>query len=193
MKNKSLVKAGMEIHMSAPEKALFEQTLKSIQGDYFEFGGGGSTVFASTLDNLTKITSVENDQAWIESVQKQAHKPVDFIYVNIGPIKKWGYPVNKSRADHWPEYSKAIQTYTPKAVLVDGRFRVACICQAILALQEDGIIMVHDFWNRKHYHVVLPFLEVYDKVETLAIFKVKPDLDRTQVEALWQKYQKDYR
>lgn len=132
--------------------------LKTIKGDYFEFGCGGSTIYASSLDNINKIISVENDQNWIESVQNASQKHIDFIYVDIGPIKEWGLPVDDSEADQWHKYSDAIQGYHPQAVLVDGRFRVACICQAILTIKENGLILVHDFWNREHYHAVFGFL-----------------------------------
>lgn len=38
----------------------------------------------------------------------------------------------------------------------------------------------------------LAFLDIHDKMETLAIFKVKKNVDKSKVERLWNKYQKDF-
>lgn len=48
------------------------------------------------------------------------------------------------------------------AVLVDGRFRVACALAALRHVRPGGVLMVHD-WDRGAYHA--PVLEFYDVVE----------------------------
>jgi len=40
-------------------------------------------------------------------------------------------------------------------ILVDGRDRVRCALQSIPKLKKNGIMLIHDFWNREKYHVLL--------------------------------------
>ena len=66
---------------------------------------------------------------------------------------------------NWPTYSSVIAGHrSADVVFVDGRFRVACICAALLYTAPGTIIMVHD-WIRSRYHVVLEHAEVIDVVK----------------------------
>lgn len=176
----------MEIHMSDREKNLFISYLQKKEGMYFEFGSGGSTVMAANVSTL-KIISVENDEKWIQKVLEKVNN-VKIIYINIGAVGNWGFPIDNSGISNYPKYSSAIDGYRPDIVLIDGRFRVACIAKAILNLNENGFIIVHDFWNRIYYHDVLEFLDVVDSADTLSIFKIKDNISFEKVEFLWEKY-----
>lgn len=178
----------MNVLMSDVEKALFLKTISEKGGVYFEFGSGGSTVAASGVDSIDEIISVESDSGWLDKVRTHLTKKNLLISVDIGPTKDWGTPTDRRHSHKWSAYSSAIDGHRPDVVLVDGRFRVACICKAILSLNENGIIVVHDFWNRTHYHVVLPFLDVVSRADTLAVFKVKSGVDKKKVLALWNEY-----
>jgi hypothetical protein len=57
------------------------------------------------------------------------------------------------------------------AILVDGRFRVACALHAIDYLDNNGILLVHDYTNRPQYHVIEQFYRKIGGVETLAVFQ----------------------
>ena len=61
---------------------------------------------------------------------------------------------------------------------MDGRFRVACILQACLKCGDRSRILVHDFFNRPAYFVVLPFLNLVCRVDTFGLFK--PDVRRVK-------------
>src|SRR5262249_24928875 len=114
-------------------------------------------------------------------------------YVDVGPVKKMGRPQDPARRDDWPTYSQApwqdYQDAPPDVVLVDGRFRVACVMQAVL--HGAPTIVIHDFWSRPHYHEVLRFLVWRESAGTMGVFGPSPTFDRAAAEALYSAYQFD--
>ncbi|WP_286931853.1 hypothetical protein [Leclercia sp. UBA5958] len=54
-------------------------------------------------------------------------------YVDIGPNKAWGYPIDDTHQEKFTDYSKTILQHDRAfdLILVDGRFRVACTLNAI--------------------------------------------------------------
>ena len=66
---------------------------------------------------------------------------------------------------------------SPDAVLIDGRFRVACLLQAIIHCKPDCILLFHDFFDRSHYHVVLKHVDLLTRVDTLAVMRAKLQVD----------------
>lgn len=180
--------------MTARETALFESYLKNSKA-YYEFGSGGSTKLA-TRHNV-EVYGVESDKFWVDTLKKEAGPLCKVDYVDIGPTKEWGYPVNDDNRDKFPRYSQAIMQHDKAfdLILVDGRFRVACTLNAIrqtLAQQkntDDTVIFIHDFWNRPDYHSVLNFLDVREKVESAGAFKIKPEIDVEALMTMLDKYQ----
>ena len=176
-------------HMSTNEINMFKTYLQKA-AIYFEYGSGGSTYFAVN-NGVKKIYSVESDPQWTDKLKQQLNNDiVSFIHIDIGSTGAWGYPTTSDNISNYPLYSKAIDQITEKIdlVLVDGRFRVACICRSLLKLDPNSFILVHDFWNRPQYHVVLPYLDVIDRVDSLAVFKPKSNLNSDEIVALWQQY-----
>lgn len=55
---------------------------------------------------------------------------------------------------------------------------------------ESARIYIHDFWYRPHYHFVLNFLEVKEKVKSAGVFTLKEDINVVKLEADWEKYSK---
>ena len=74
-------------------------------------------------------------------------------------------------------------------MLIDGRFRVACTLNCILNTPPNCRIIIHDFWNRPNYHIVLPFLETKAKADTLGLFTKKERIDLNEVKSLATQYQ----
>lgn len=159
-----------------------------------EFGAGGSTTLALKL-GVKHLDSVESDAAWIARIQadEAAARALDnrrlrMHHADIGPIGMFGGPGKASLQRQWPNYfSKPwqhIDSRTLDIVLIDGRFRVACILESILRTERRTVLAIHDFWNRPAYHQVLPFLDELDRCETLGVFRVKPDLDRSAAQEL---------
>lgn len=144
-----------------------------------EYGVGGSTILAAEC-NIASLYSLDSDAAWLAKVASQA--PVanmieagraKLVHADIGPVGKWGKPYNYSYVLRWPSYAKRPwqDGFKPDLVLIDGRFRVSCILQALKNGGPDLKIAVHDFWKRRNYHCVLRFTSVLDRANTLVILK----------------------
>lgn len=147
-----------------------------------EFGSGGSTLHAVTR-GVARIVSVESDPAWIarlrgntEIVAAEKEGRLTLIHADVGPVTSYGAPADTSMSAKWPDYALAPwhSCSKPDIVLVDGRFRVACIAQAALHCKRAALIAVHDFWKRPAYHEALRVLEWVSTVESFCIFRPRP-------------------
>jgi len=193
-----------DIHfeMSEKEKLTFKSICRNSK-NYVEFGVGGSTVTALSFENIKKVIAVESDLNFVKNalfsdkyVLKQVrNKRLSILHVNIGKTKNWGYPIDTTLKKNWPMYSQAVQ-YIHKnimsdfdMVLIDGRFRVACILHTLLVASPECKIIVHDFWNRNNYHEILNFVDVYMSVDTLGVFKKRLNFDSEKAMKLIEKYQ----
>lgn len=179
--------------MSPAERSLFKKGLKNAK-HYFEFGSGGSTVWA-VKEGLT-VKGVESDAKWVNALKNKLGEKCEVEAVDIGPTKEWGFPVSIQQASRFPAYSKAIHHHAQEFdfILVDGRFRVACAMAAIQHVLEhskepqEARIFIHDFWDRPQYHTVLEFLDVVEKAETAGVFKLKRDLKAEAISEAWGKF-----
>lgn len=170
----------MQPHMSASEIALFERQLAG-KASLLEFGCGGSTVTAAR--QVPRIVSVDSDPAWLAKVAGDpALAECDFtpFHADIGPVGEWGYPVDERRMRDWPRYHAAVwrgMRGSPDVVLVDGRFRVACILQSLIHCAPACPLLVHDFRDRLQYHVVLEHSDIVASADTLVVLRAKPAID----------------
>ncbi|GGX92638.1 hypothetical protein GCM10007160_20170 [Litchfieldella qijiaojingensis] len=179
--------------MSDNERALFRKQLE-IANHYFEFGSGGSTVWA--VEQGLTVHGVESDEKWVNALKVKLGDNCQVRAVDIGPTREWGYPVSTASRDKFPTYSRAIHEHDTAfdLILVDGRFRVACTLSAIEHIltrnQDSGKtrIFIHDFWNRPQYHAVLEFLEPLESSETAGVFLIKDNVDMDKLGRLWQEY-----
>ncbi|MCH4811649.1 tetratricopeptide repeat protein [Vreelandella neptunia] len=179
--------------MSSAERDLFLKSIKRAK-HYFEFGSGGSTVWAVREGLLVK--GVESDAKWVNALKDKLGEKCQIEAVDIGPTQQWGFPVSMQQAPEFSTYSNAIHHHDQEfdLILVDGRFRVACTMATIQHILEystepqEARIFIHDFWNRPQYHVVLPFLEAVEKVESAGLFKVAQNVSKEDVATLWEEY-----
>ncbi len=159
-----------------------------------EFGAGGSTTLSLKL-GVSHLVSVESDEEWIsrllaDDAAARAHEDgrLKLLRADIGPIGFLGGPGKGSEREKWPNYSRTpwahLDSHALDLILIDGRFRVACILDSLLRIDRRTVLAVHDFWNRPAYHAVLPFLDEIDRCESLGVFRVKRELDRAAAEAL---------
>lgn len=170
--------------MSPIEVEKFQSALNDAKV-YLEFGAGYSTLMAAR--SSTHTFSIENHPYWFRTVSEEPEvakaieeRRLELIYTSIGDVKGYAFPTDFTNTYLWPTYYQRIwQTIDvlPDLILVDGRFRVACTLTALMYINVDTTIAIHDFWNRPHYHVVLPFLTLVDKVETFGFFKPRIDID----------------
>jgi protein O-GlcNAc transferase len=180
----------MEVMMKPSEKALFERCLRAAK-TYFEFGAGGSTLFASKIPTLERVWSVDNHPDWVEKVRGQVD-PARFqlFYADIGPVREFGQPRNLVAQAHlfhryWQPLLELPEQ--PELILVDGRFRVQCCLQALLKAPA-ATLCFHDFTIRPEYHVVLPFVDVVETVETLVVLKRKEGVQDDAIRQVAQNY-----
>jgi hypothetical protein len=174
----------LQPRMSAPEISLFRESLAGVR-NYFEFGVGGSTVAAWKYCTEAGIEptfyGVDTDVAWIEKVRHMLGAPagLHLEHVDLGPVGSWGYPVHsRPNSDAWPRYPLGI-TRCPHPehfdlILIDGRFRVACVIQTLLACSANAKILIHDYSNRPEYHVIEPWVETLAVADTLRLFRKAP-------------------
>lgn len=178
--------------MTDGEKESFRRALSVAEG-YFEFGSGGSTVWAVAYG--VDVYGVESNSRLVDALQKELGAKCHIEWADIGPIGDWGSPIDLRCEINFPSYSAAIRSIRNKIdlVLVNGRFRVACAMAAIMKISEqnnhdNARIFFHDFWDRKHYHVVLDMLDLVDRVDTTAIFKISAATDLTKVKKIYDEF-----
>jgi len=184
--------------MSKNEMALFDKLISQSE-NYLEFGLGGSTIRV-LLKSRAKVYSAESNPEWISHMRKYAvlryheNKRLFIFPVDIGPSQKWGYPESDSYQKHFHNYSTNIlHNIEPEIldmVFIDGRFRVACTLNIISECHrnDDLKIIIHDFWNREHYHILLKYLDVIDKVDTMGIFSIKNNINLSLVAEDYEVY-----
>ncbi len=189
--------------MTAKEKAVFDREVGHASA-YLEFGLGGSTLRALQKSSA-RIVSVESSPGWLKTmrryraVRKAEASRLLIVPVDIGPTRAWGYPQGIAHAPKFSAYSSAVfervDTSDVGVVLVDGRFRVACTLKFILTRTDRRAarIMIHDFWNRRHYHSLLRHLDVLDGTDSLGTFAIRPDVDLERVAADHRRFEQDPR
>jgi len=189
--------------MSENEKLLFDKTVKNSK-HYLEFGAGGSTLRVLQYSKA-KIYSTDSDLNWIRFLRKYwlvryfESRRLHFFYVDIGRTKEWGYPVGYDSEDLFPDYSatvfKSIEKTKIDTVLIDGRFRIACVLKTILecSSNKDLVIIIHDFWNRPAYSMLQKYLVVINQVDTMGVFKIRANLNQKFVKKDYELYKFDYR
>ena len=182
------------VRLSDIEKQTICKYLKD-SGNYLEFGSGGSTFLALENSNAN-VFSVESDKKWLDYLlsykiinNAQRAQRLKFYPINIGEIKGWGYPVNDNLQENYPNYSaevfRKIDCDKIDTVLIDGRFRVACTIQAVLNCSNIKYILIHDYIDREFYHTVEEFLDKIETIDTLAVFKVKENIDYEKLKKLY--------
>jgi hypothetical protein len=150
--------------------------------------------------------SVDTDRFFLEAVEKKIgnlSSAQHLVYANIGLTGPWGIPLytkrlSSSRLYKWRAYSGVpwqlvTSGHMPDLVLFDGRFRVASALTAFanLAGLSDARVLVGDYTNRPHYHVMEKHAKLVHLAEYMAVFQPPPDNG-----SLWEavdQYAKDWR
>jgi hypothetical protein len=162
--------------MTGAEQALLRAAAAGAPA-MLEFGCGGST--AILLEVGHRLLSVDSDAAWLARVaapQAAAIAQGRLLqhHADIGPLGDWGWPLHPPSALQGQAYWHAPWMRMPSAdfVLVDGRFRIACALAAHARLTPDGLLAIHDYWNRRAYQEALSeFFETLGAAGTMALLK----------------------
>lgn len=175
--------------------------------NYLEFGSGASTLAAARA--RVPLVTVESDPAFLRAVEAKcraiaggdAPSSMAFVRADIGATGPWGKPVLPSiqRPGRWRNYPSAPweqlgTDYRADAVLVDGRFRVACALSVVLHQPDvEWTLLVDDYEGRGHYEAVENFARLVDREGRMARFAPKPHVDRRSLESALYQYTSDWR
>ena len=173
------------------EEKLFLQTIYAQAGSVFEWGVGSSTLIAERI-GVKRFVGVDSAAEWINIMQEKVQNANYVLrHVDIGPVKMWGYP-HHSSLHTWPSYSMAVDAERGSfdAYFVDGRFRVACACRALLHGHAESLVLVHDF-ERQHYHVLFDIALKVHQVGKLVVLRRKPGVSDATILDLWRQFQAD--
>jgi protein O-GlcNAc transferase len=170
--------------MSKPEIELVIKYLEKAT-KYLEYGSGGSTVYACKFNNLTKIKTIESDYNFSLEMKKVCPR-ADINYINVGRTGICGTPIDKRNQYLWKNYSNKYSSEFD-LVLIDGRFRVACLLDIILK-QGNPVILFHDFNNRPEYHLIKEFCTILESVDTLVVLQINNNNDLDKISILYTMY-----
>jgi hypothetical protein len=148
-------------------------------GTILEYGSGGSTVLAAELGK--RVTSVESDRGWAARLERklaEVSSGAQVHYVDVGPTGKWGRPVDNSNAAAFHRYALSVwdrpDFEAPDLVLIDGRFRAACLVAVLLRATRPTTVLFDDYVPRRHYHGVEHLAPREETVGRMARFTVTP-------------------
>lgn len=154
---------------------------------YFEFGSGGSTNIASYYK--LKTYSVESDSKW-HKLLKTNGIIANYITVDLHATSA-GYPGNDTNINDWKKYIQAYkEEYNADIILIDGRFRVACALDIFSKIRNDTLIFIHDYKNRKEYHLLERYYIKIKDWDTLALFIKNSNIDSIN-KNIYNKYLKE--
>lgn len=162
-----------------PEKSA--NLLKSLLADadhFLEYGSGGSTRLATTMD-LKSLTSVESDSAFLQSVDYHVRRDAPNLdwrpmFVDIGATAFLGYPKTLKARTRWARYPLTpwTQSANPDLILIDGRFRVACALAAARYAAPGTRVFVDDYGLRPWYWKICNHLTPITSVGRAQLFEV---------------------
>lgn len=186
--------------MSDAEIRLFSSQIEK-SNKLLEFGCGGSTLHALTINQNIQITSIETDLAFIDNIKIELDKNQNcknrysLVYADIGEIEAWGTPANKNATFKWLNYTFKIWPNLSDnydLILIDGRFR---LCTSLLSLiyKPDILYLFHDFTIRSYYSPLLKYIDVKEVVDTMIVYRRKAQIDCSQILAEASKCMFDYR
>lgn len=157
-----------------------------------EYGAGGSTLIAGQVPGA-RVFAVDSDAAWIARLSSHfaAHPPeapVVLHHADIGPVRDWGHPADRSGRDRWPGYAAGVwerpDFVAPDVVFIDGRFRLACFLTVLLRSQDIVTVLWDDYTDRPAYHLAERYASPVEVVGRMARFEIGPQVPREGAAAL---------
>ena len=172
---------------------------------YVEYGAGGSTIAAASLQK--KFKSYESSNKFAErirgEIKRRGYSPNcadNVIDKNFGPTRSWSIPfpylVNKllymRKMKQYSDAHWSTEKREPDLILIDGRFRVSCALKNLLMLQEEEFdLVIDDYAERPEYHIIEHYAKLVHVIGTTAFFRGKKNL--SDITAVIEKYELDYR
>ncbi len=163
----------------APKERRFLVELYEQAETILEYGSGGSTVLAAQLGR--RVFSVESDRDWanrmaahLSTISERAH----VHWADIGPTGPWGVPMKPREFRKFHAYALSVwdrpDFVQPDLVLVDGRFRAACLVAVMMRTAKPVTLLFDDYLKRRYYHGVEGLVRKEELVGRMARFTVTP-------------------
>ena len=132
------------------------------------------------------ILAVDTSEFWIDKVKGSAGERANRFHIewiDLGPIGWAGRPLSYA---HRADFQRYIQSpwerdQKPQAILVDGRFRVACFLHSLAKADPGAVIFFDDYRERAQYHVIEEYLAPREFCGRQAIFEVPDGIDQAAV------------
>ena len=184
--------ARVHVRMSTDELKEYMKLLVFAR-KYLEWGAGGSTVVASWVASYLgrpEVRVVDSSKGFLGSLKK-ANTHIDraerqgllrMQYGNIGALSEWGNPsgwTNRTRPVRLQQSLNYVErnhneTCCFDLVLVDGRFRSACLMHAFSLISGPrAIVMVHD--SPRYINFARKYYRVMHTVDTLSIMRPRSE------------------
>lgn len=162
-----------------PEEGALVRKYYAAAETILEYGSGGSTVLAAELGR--SVVSVESDRDWADRLSARLAPLSDRARVHwadIGPTGAWGMPTNPRDARKFHGYPLSVwdrpDFVEPDLVLIDGRFRAACLVAVMLRATRPVTVLFDDYPRRRHYHGVERLARKEETAGSMARFTVTP-------------------
>jgi hypothetical protein len=198
--------AYLKPHLTTCEFQFFNNVLAG-RKRILEFGSGGSTLKLLKLDRV--VYSVESNPAFHGMMNKilkiKLYNKIGkliYRYINIGRTDTWGRPMGEEKKMLWKNYVSEIWNEIHNTndkldlIYIDGRFRVSCALFTLMkqedCCQKGYIVLIHDFWVRPEYHVLLEFYNIENSMENLVALSPKREIDMSHIALLIEKYYNEW-
>lgn len=140
-----------------------------------EWGSGNSTIYFS--EKVKSLISIEHDIDYYKIIKNL------IIFHDIKNIDIYHIPANSPtptpcRYEQFKEYIEFVKKNNFKfnRVLIDGRARKYCAKSILEIIDENCVVMIHDF-NRPDYQKVLKYYDVIEQItegQGIVALKKKP-------------------
>ena len=142
---------------------------------YFETGSGCSSIIAKYYTK--KSYAVEGCQKFYDLGIKNGLKD-NIIFKNLKPDNyKWSYPGSKSTPEDWKNYFQSYkEEYKADVILIDGRFKVATAMDIFNKINENTVVLLHEYNRRPLYFVLENYYKYIYHWGTLFAFVKKKNI-----------------
>ena len=153
---------------------------------YFETGSGCSSIIAKYYTK--KSYAVEGCKEWYEKGIKNGLKD-NLIFHDLKPDNAtWSYPGKNSNINDWKQYFQAYnKSYNANVILIDGRFKVATAMDIFDKINDDTIILLHEYNERLRYFIIENYYDYVYHWGRLVAFIKKKDIKSIPLE-IQEKY-----
>lgn len=150
--------------MKPGEIELVKSYLLTADKTVLEWGSGGSTVAFSPFSR--HWYSIEHNQQWFSKVRTITEGIENVRLYYVPP--EVDLPTRPSKYEDWKSYIEFPRTLKKRfdVILIDGRARPECAVEALRHLKKNGVVIIHDFFDkyRPHYRSALDHYEVVDSI-----------------------------